>query len=169
MAETKTDKYANVYLTEVTMSGIDTLTFEQINIGVSLFDRMGLMIHRIEYIPADSSYAQIIALIDLIKLGIVSSDQIASLSANTKAVIDFLSVRSFGSVDGIMSIRDPIIHSFADLPEGGLLVAPEPLYLAMDTGGFTAVGAAVVRMYYTLKKMSDADYFELLETRRYYA
>lgn len=169
MAETKTDKYANIYLTEVTMSANNTLTFAQINIGVSLFDRMGLLIHRVEYIPSSGSWAQMASVGDEMWFGLVTSNQVAFLSANDNSVVDYARIKIAGTVDGFMGFEEPLIHSYSDLPEAGLLVAPEPLYAGMNSASFAAVGAVTVRLYYTLRKMTDADYFELLETRRSYS
>ena len=43
------DKYANIIYDEVTESAANTLTFESIDVGLNLFDKIGLKISRVEY------------------------------------------------------------------------------------------------------------------------
>lgn len=168
VAKGKVDKYANVLQTEVTMSAANTLTFEEIDIGASLFDRVGLLLHRIEYIPSSGSWNELQTDADQMWFGLCSSNQFSALSANERSVIDYARIRRLVATNGSVLLGDPVIHSFEGLPEYGVLTAPRPLFLAMHSSGFAGVGAVVARIYFTIIQLADADYFELLETRRYF-
>jgi hypothetical protein len=171
MPKAKTDKFANMINKRITMSGVDTITFEEINIGLNIFDKVGLLINRIEFLPAGSTLDEFQAQADYAAIAVTASNQIASISFADNPVIDaiildFLEIGANG-VSADIKMR-PFTRDYSTFPGGGLLVAPRPLYIAMDTVGFAAVGVCDVRIYFTVEKLADSDYFELLESRQFF-
>jgi len=168
MAQKTTDKWVNVYGQTIVMSAANTLTFSEVPIGVSLFDKAGLVIHRVEVDVYAATLADLDTDSDYFQVGLSQSNVISALAMTDNRVIDLITFRrqDGGAAANYTFVTTPIIHDLSTLPGGGLLTAPRPLYLAMTSGGMTIAGGAVVRIYYTLIPLADSDYYELLETRR---
>lgn len=159
------DKYAQFLKMSVTMSAVDTLTFSQLNIGLSMFDYAGLLIRRIEYSLARASYYEVGTETDVAWLAITGSDQLTSLALSQPQVYDLLEI--FGATSGtpatFNALQTPVVKDFVGLPGGGMLVPAQNIYLAMSTSGFVAEGSATARVWYTVEKLSAADYLELAQ------
>ena len=160
----QTDKYSNVLTEEIVMSAADTLTFEEVNVGLSLFDKAGILINRVEYQPAQGTTALMTAQGDIIQIGVTSSNSLTSLATNQAAVIHVVSLarQDFGTAAGGQLHIMPIVFDFAGLPGGGLLITPKPWYIAMKSVGLASAGTGYVRFYFTVIKLSAENYFELL-------
>jgi hypothetical protein len=166
----KTDIFPSVISYDLTLSAANTRTFEEIRLGMNLFDKVGLIIHRLEYRLSQGSYQELVVVADNAVLALTSSDQLTSLSELQADVIDMitLEVNHVLNANGeTLLIQDfPLVHDFCDMPGGGLLVPPKPLYLGANSAGFAAALTCYIRIYFTIRKLSDTDYLELLETRR---
>lgn len=164
------DKYVNVLLHECTMSGIDTLTYSEINIGLSTFDRIGLMLHRASFYPSASTIANFEGDADFIQLAITGSNAPTDIGSDERSV--FAKVESFLNFQGtpatIGVYHFPMDIDLTGMPGGGLLIPPRPLYFAAMTNGFGAAGVFYLRMYFTTVQLRDTEYFELLETFRFF-
>jgi hypothetical protein len=84
--------------------------------------------------------------------------------------VDFvrLACPSNGTPAMFQIIDSSVTHDFSDFPGGGMLIPPKPLYVAMASTNFSAAGEGYVWIYFTIKTLKDADYFELLETFRFF-
>lgn len=164
------DRYPNIINITVTETAANTLTFQDANIGFSAFDRVGLMIHRIEYYPENSVFNEMVADTDFIHFGLSASNQIDSLNASERAIIDTVRIKANlrGTAANLFLVELPVVRDYSDLPGGGLLVAPRPLYAGCVGNGLGNAHVIQVRIYFTTMKMSDSDYFELLESRQFY-
>lgn len=164
------DKYVNVMLHSVTMSGANTLTFDEMTIGLSTFDRIGILITRLEYYLSAATVSQLESNDDYYQLGITGSNAISDIGSDERSVYNKIEefVIASGTPATAMHMRYPIIEDLSDLPGGGLLIPPRPLYLAMDSSGFSSAGKGFVRMYFVTQQLKDTDYFELLETFRFF-
>lgn len=164
------DKYSNILGKAITMSAANTLTFEAIELGLSLFDKVGILIQRIEFDPAFSAVAEMVANSDRMQIALTQSNQIASITLQESSVIcaKEYQVHVSGApataqiAEGIQAI------DYTSLAGGGLLIAPRPLYLAMTTAGFAAASGCTIRLYFTVVKLKPEEYFELLESRQYF-
>lgn len=165
-AKVKVDQYANRAFISITMSAANTLTFEQIRFGVGLFQGIALVLHRIEWHPGVASLQEVVAAADIMKLAVTNRDDLTSIAAQSQNVLvrKVLSIRLVGAIVSMLSDEIPYVSDFSDLPGGGLIIPPNPLFLAMDTAGFAAAGTLEVVMYYTFKALSDADYLELIQS-----
>jgi len=165
---TKTDRFANLYATTITMSAANTLTFQEINMGISLFDKVALKINRMEIILS-SCITELVAITDSLENALCQSNQISSLDANDRLLIDYSQFATVvsGAPASWKIFHQPFVKDYSSLPGGGLLCAPKPLYLGMETAGFANPGSAAVRIYFTIEKLKDVEYFELLEARSF--
>lgn len=170
MAAKQQDKFTNILHERVTMSAANTLTFSEIDVGLNIFDKVGLIIQRIEYVPEDNIFdTEMTADGDKINFGICADSGITTLNVNERAVIDTHSeYYILETAVGFRYVTIPIVHNFSQLPGGGILVSPRPLYLAATSGGFANPVVVDMRMYFTVMKMTPESYFELLESRRFY-
>jgi len=170
MPAKKIDKYANVLTESVTLSAANTLTFEEMELGLSLFDKVGLLISRIEYEPAVGTLNEMTASGDEIRMALTTSESISNLRVDEKAVIHSMVYKRFdaGTAASGHFYRLPFVYDLSDLPGGGILITPRPLYLAGDTDGVASAAVLYVRIYFTVISLTPAEYFELLETRQYF-
>lgn len=166
----KADVYSNLILTTFNMSAADTLTFQEIDLGISLFENIGLLIEKIEYIPSVETKTLLVAAADRIRFGLTNDNGISSISADDRRIIDFMELGVGGIVGAVVSSFlevKPYVHDFTMLGGGGLIVAPRPLYAWMMTDGLGAVMGLVMRLYFRVLRLSSNEYIELLEARRF--
>lgn len=163
------DMYANIIFQTVTQASANDLVFAEIDVGLNLFDKVGLLINRVEY-DLTGLVNEMQATTDAAQMGLTASNQITSLDFSERAVIDYLELDNsiHGTAANLQTFIFPFIRDFSTMPGGGILVSPKPLYLALDSTGFASAQNVTARIYFTILKLSDADYFELLESRRFF-
>lgn len=167
----KPDQFPAMIVERIAQSAADTLTFDEINIGLNLFDKAGLLLQRLEMTPTGASLALMTAASDILSMGLCTSDGIADLSPEREQIID---VRTFLRTDfgtaGNAELADrTIVADYSTLRGGGLLIPPKPLYWAIDSNGLASVATVDFRMYFIVIRLQDTQYLELLETRRVFA
>jgi hypothetical protein len=150
------------------MSAANTLTFEEIVIGVTLFQGAAIIIHRLEYDITSTNFALMTTAGDNIDVAITSDSSISTLSISQESVIDRMRTLrvDYGAAASGELIDPTFKRDFTDLPGGGLLVPPKPLYFAMTSGGLASAASMVARMYFSIIELKSDQYLELLETRR---
>lgn len=165
-----TDKYANVLTQEITMSAADTLTFQEVNIGLSLFDKAGILINRIEYDPGQGTLALMTTATDRFEMAVTASNTIANLGIDQQAVIHRMRVQraDFGAAASGSVFQTPYVYDFSTLPGGGVMITPKPWYIGMNSSGLASAATGNVRFFFTIVKLAPQDYFELMETRAFF-
>ncbi len=163
------DKYANKIVVKCTQASLDTLAFASFNLGISAFDRVGLILHKIGWSLDDTGWAELVAASDNIEGAIVTSDQVATITADLRQI-----VAKHDWIAGLVGVganfrvdEQPKWDDFTGLPGKGMLVPPSPLYLAVMTAGNASVRTVYANIWFSIVELADADYFELLETTRY--
>ena len=167
MAKAQMDKFANQAVIACTETAINTLTFKKLETGISLFEKVAWIIHRVEYFLGPT--APILANAnDAIQWALTTTDQLSSIAISNAAVLDILKLEyiSLGAAASGLYVSMPIVKDFAQLPSGGLIVPPNPLYLAVQGIVANAVGTVTAKIFYTNLQMSVEDYWELVEARR---
>lgn len=166
MAELK-DRFANMLVNVVTESGANTLTFEEIVVGLNIFDKVGLIIHLIEYMGMET---QLAAASDRVEFGLSSSNGWAAPVPTERSIItyDRWFQNDYGVPANAVHFRSPHIRDFSNFPGGGILTAPKPLFLYAMGTACAAANVITARIYFTVMKMQPGDYIELLETRNFF-
>lgn len=156
-----TDAYVNRAFIEVTMSAANTLTFEQIRFSVGTFEGYAILLHQIHFYPTETSLRELVAATDDMTIAVVTRDSLTSLDPTEQSVISVMKICSVAA--GVESYTLPLVMDFTALPEKSILIAPNPLYIAMTTSGAVAASKLRAVMYYRFKKLSAAQALELLQ------
>ncbi len=159
--KTAVDVFVNRAMATITMSAADTLTFEQLRFAVGTFQGVALVIHRIEWTMLVATCRSLVAATDNLDMALVTNDNLTAIDPTDQDVLATMSVVPVATT--VAPHYRPLVSEFSDLPGGGLIVPANPIFLAMDTGGFAAAGAARVVIYYTFKQLADKDYIELVQ------
>lgn len=163
MAKLTGERFANVAYGNVTMSAANTLTFAQIVMGVGIFQKTAMILHRLEWFPTWASLKEIVAATDYLTFALVTSNRLSAISDITDpAVIVRRSIYGIGVA--VEPAHLPIVTDFGSMPSGGILMSPNPLYVAAITSGAAAASQVTMKMWFTFIEMSDAEYLELLQT-----
>jgi hypothetical protein len=160
------DIYVNRAFSTVTMSAANTLTFQQIQFGVGLFQGVALVLTRVEWYLDNTSINELVANTDVAIMAITNRDDLATVDPSNQSVLAYKFYRPMmvGAVVGIDMLEMPLISDFHNLPGGGLIMPANPIYAAMYSAGFTGAGIVRVLLYFTFKSLTDAEYIELLQT-----
>lgn len=158
------DIYANIAHIQVTESANNTLTYKKLETGISLFEKVAWVLVRLEYywrLRAPVSAAKV-------EMGISTSNNPAAIEVDEVAFVDVTMVErlDLGTPGEALIWAYPIIRDFAQLPGGGIIVPPNPLYLAVKGTSQTETMVVDVRMYYTVKQLKGDEFWELVEARR---
>lgn len=161
------DLYANILYDSVTESAANTLTFEAVDIGLNIFDKVGLKISRIEYHGWQS---QLAAGTDRAEFGLSASNNWTTPDVAESSMIDYsrMTVQAIGTPATAVIFQEPWIKDWSNLPQGGLLIAPKPLYLWAKGTALAAAMTIKARIFFTVIAMKPEEYFELLESRQYF-
>ncbi len=159
------DRYANVAHIKVVESATGTLTYKKLETGISLFEKVAWVIARIEYYWLAAGYA---ASGDGVKMGLTTSNNPPALTPDEVAIVDLTKTRRVDMGTAASAIVDvsPIIRDFSQLPGGGLIVPPNPIYLAVIGVNQAAVVTMECRIYYTGVQLKGDEFWELVEARR---
>ena len=167
MAKTK-DEYSNKAYGTVTESAQATLTFSEIQTNVNIFSKIAWIINRLEWYIPPATQALLLAGGDYIEMALTASNNLTSLALNAPAVVDILLYRldAFGTPASLKTTLWPLIRSFENLPGGGLIVAPRPLYVAVLATSIATPATIEVRIHFRQIELAPADYLELIDFYR---
>lgn len=168
----KIDSYANIGAIGVVMSGANTLTFQELQTYISVFDKKALVIHKIIYALPNATWLELDAEADQAVFGLSTSNNFTLASAadlyNRPDVVDFNHLYTIlaGTPADIERRIGQFEKDFSTIEGGGLLVPARPLYGWMTTSGFAAAGSCYMRVYFTVKDVGVDEYWELVESTR---
>jgi len=167
MAESRkiADKFVNTAYALAQESAANTLTFQEIQTGMSVFEKVAWVIHAIEYhIPA-SSVGLLIDAADSIDVALTVSNTMTQISPQIAAVVDTI---QFGP--GLTATRvdwiSPKIHDFTTWPGGGLIIPGKPVYAAIKSGSLASAAQVDLRIRFTYRPLKAEEYWELVEASR---
>lgn len=165
----KNDQYTNIVFSTVTMSAADTLTFNEVVMGLSLYQKVGLLIHRLEYSMESAGWNALVSNADIVQLAVTTSNNMSTISQDIRSVVDTMDFKAWasGTPANTLIANQPYVHDFTGLPGGGILIPPRPLYVGMDSAGIGSALDGYIRMFFTVQTLKDSEFFELLETFRY--
>jgi hypothetical protein len=152
----------------VTETAANTLTFAKLEAAISLFEKVAFCLHQIDY-HVDLLNNVFDANQDYLLFGVAVSNSLTDVTALRSEIVDANKVTrtDYGTAGNAEYMRNPIIQKkFSELPGGGILVPPNPLYLFGQGSGLTAAVSVVARVFYTVKELKPEEYWELVEMRR---
>ncbi len=166
MAERK-DIYSNILYNEVNESAANTITFEEIKMGLNLFDKVALLISRIEWYQW---WRFLAATTDEISFGLSSSDGWSVPTPKENSIIGYhtMTVTDYGTAGNNRIWHEPMVDDYSTLPGKGILITPTPLFSWVRGQNLGSAGTIRLRVYFTVVKLKPEEYLELLETRQFF-
>ncbi len=166
-----TDTFSNMATITCLESAANTLTYKKLETSFGTFEKIAWMVHRIEYFFYGAS-TNFNGTDDALNVALMTGNSRTSLfTSDTFTDPQVIDLQSFMRLDfgaaasGFLMTR-PYGHDFGNLPGGGLIVPPAPLYGAIQGFGLAAASSVVMRIYYTIKELAVDEYWELVEARR---
>lgn len=169
------DKFTNRGSITVTEDAANQITFQQLQTGISIFDKRALIINRFEVTIRNNIASLIPDNGDAVAVALTSSNRVTSLFSGVAfsdpAVIDSFQFRnqSGQTVAAATAINievAPHVHDFSSLPGGGLIVAGAPIFLAVQGVGAAAAAIADCRFGFQIIELAADEYLELVESQR---
>lgn len=163
---------AGLFTSQATLSNVEsaanTLTFTQLQTGLSIYDHVGWILGRLEFRLSNTVPALFNADGDALSIAITQNNAAAALSQSDPAIIYLLQIRrtDYGTAASGELRSNTFEVDFSTLPGGGILVLPNPLYLASVGSGLTGPSTVTARLYFQPVDLSDADYFNLVQARQ---
>lgn len=168
MATSESDQFVNMAYASVAESAAGTLTFSELNTGIAIFEKVAWIVHRIDWIIMPAYQNLILAEADSISFALCCSNSLSSLTPSRVAVIDYgyIGLDLFGTPANAYMFHVPIIHDFSTLPGGGIIVPPNPLYVAIQGASLASVVLGACRIFFTIKTLEAEEYWELVQARQ---
>jgi len=170
MPEKKSDEYSNIYQITLTESAASTLTFVEINMGLTLFQKKAILINRIVIDWGWGTIQALVAAADTVMAGLTASNQLASLALRDSACIwkaqkglMWRGTPADGAIENVVDVYD-----FTGIPGGGEFVVPTPLFGAVACASVDTAQSITMRIYFQVVDLKPDEYFELLESRHFF-
>ncbi|MBA7550404.1 hypothetical protein ES705_42918 [subsurface metagenome] len=170
MAERKEDVFANIYQLTLTESAPVTLTFVEINMGLTLFQKKAILISRIVIDWGWVTMQALVEAADSIMVGLTASDQLESLALRDSACIwkAQKGIIWHGTPANAEVVNVVNVYDLSGIPGGGEFVVPSPLYGAIHGASLVAAQSVTMRIYFQIVELKPEEYFELLESRHFF-
>jgi len=158
------DRFANVFTAEVTLSAANTLTFAELNFGMSLRDRMAVVIDEVYFYPNNSAMLEMTTAGDGLHMGLTISDAVTNLldlSDRRIILAEVLFREDLGVAASGTFLRLPLKQTYSP----PLIVLPTKLYFGVDTNGLASAHTFQMRMHYrTVSITQEQQLIEILES-----
>ena len=160
MAEgTGQDKFTNMLTQSLTGSAANVHTNAEVDIGLSLFDKVGILIQRVEYHVGIGTVIEMTATSDFVSVGFGTNLQATTIDPAVNSVIDNFVLRRHDSGTPTSSkyFELPFVRDFSNLKGGGILITPRPWILMIDSGGLANPALCVFRFFFTVRSDIGSD------------
>jgi len=153
---------------DVTESAANTLTFEKLDTGMSVYDKVGWVINRVEFRLAASSYALFNGSGDYLIMALTATNSLTALNPNNPAIYIYRQIlrQDLGTAATGLFVDTSFDIDYSNLPGGGILVLPSPFYMGIVGSGLSGAATCITRIYFQAIDMSDQDYFNLVQARQ---
>ncbi|KKK87382.1 hypothetical protein LCGC14_2753800 [marine sediment metagenome] len=167
MAKQRKDIFINRAIQRLTMTGVNVLSFQQLNFAVGVFQGVALVIHRIIYHIGLQAWRETQSDADSFIVALTVSQNINDLNMTNIEIIDRHEYTGVvvGAVVSLLHAKIEVVSDFATLPEGGIIIPANPVFLGMSSAGLTTAGVIDAEIYFTFRELGDADYIELIQSR----
>lgn len=170
MAKSKSpnDAYTSQAVFNVTESGANTLTFEKLETGLSIYDKIGWVISRIEYKIGGLTLAQFNGTGDTLTFALTMTNTLTALAADNPAVLFQRAIvrHDIGTAASGLLVDNTWNADYSTLPGGGLLVLPNPLYFGVVGASLAGAATIVCRIFFQALELTEQDYFNLVQARQ---
>lgn len=156
------DRFANVFAAEVVMTSANTLTWVEMNFGITLRDRVAIVIDQLLWYPSKAAIAEMTTLADFVQLAVSVSDQPTTLAVDDRRILSLVEFNrhDFGTAAGAAIFHYPIMTNF--FPP--LIALPNRLFFGAGTTGLASAMTARLRMHFrTVSITQDQQLVEVLE------
>lgn len=158
------DRFANIFTAEVAMPSANSLGFVEMNLGISLRDKIALIVDELYMYPSITSIAEMTTTADNILMALTISDSVSSIGDLGDRRILYTHViyrQDLGTAASGRIGETPYKQSFSP----PLIVLPTRLFFGMVSAGLASAATATLRMHYrTVNVTSDRQIIEVLET-----
>jgi len=156
------DLYVNRAYANLVLSAANTQTFEQIRWATGLFSGIALKLVEVQYHLTYGTLGELVADGDKLAFGICSRNDLDSMDPEDQSIYD----AHFIDVPGtnVEPYHSPIVKSFANLSQGGMLIPANPLYVGANSYGFTDPAEINVVIFYQFIQLSPQESLEVLQT-----
>lgn len=159
--------YADKFYGTAVESAANTLTFAEIQTNVSIMEKWAWVLHRLEWSMDLATYDEVSAVGDELDMALTTSNRITALHASDAAVLDIAQqMIVVETAVGFQRELLPLIRDFSNLPGGGLIIPPRPLYVAVKGTSLANPATVWLRGYFTPIQMKGDDYYNLLDAYR---
>jgi len=168
MAKLPTDNFCSQAVFQVTETAANTLTFDKLETGISVYDKIGWVIARVEIPLTKATYDLFDGNGDILEMGLTATNTITAFTDTNPAIYVHRTLmrRDVGTPAVSFFVDTTIVQDFSTLPGGGILVLPNPLYLATKGTGLSGASTVTVRVFFKAIDMNDQDYFNLVQARQ---
>jgi len=162
------DIFANIAYGSAIETAAGTMAYGEITSGIAMFEKKAWLISRVEYSFGIGKLALLVAEADYIQAGITVSNKLTGFDLSDPALIDSVSIGEldFGTPANAVLPREPWVNDYSGLQGGGILIAPNPIYVAIFGYSLAAVAYVEARIYFTYVDLKPEEYWELVESRR---
>lgn len=158
------DRFANVFAGEVTLSAANILSFAELNFGITLRDRIAVVIDELYFWALLADIGAMTAVNDQITWALTVSDQVSDiLDMGDRRILASRTITrmDFGTAASAQIISMPLKESYAP----PLIVLPNRLFFAGVTVGLSTTAVLRMRMHFrTVSITQDQQLIEVLES-----
>jgi len=168
MAKLPADNFASQAMFSTTESAANTLTFSKLETGLSVYDKIGWVLARVEIPLTVATLDLFNGNGDVLEIALTATNTITAFDDANAAIYMHRTLlrRDVGTPAVSFFIDTTIVEDFSTLPGGGILLLPNPLYLAIKGTGLTGAATVDVRIFFKAMDMTDQDYFNLVQARQ---
>lgn len=162
-------KYAAYFNTSAVESVAGTPAFTKIETGMSVYDKIGWLISRVEWAVPIATFNLMLDNSDAILGGLTMSNALTSLGDYTDDRLYFSFKQALGKYGTAASgflYQQPVVSDFSTFPEGGILILPQPLYLGVQGVSLASAATVTARVWYKAVTLNQDDYTNLVQSRQ---
>jgi len=156
------DRFANVFSAELTLSAANVVTFAEMNFGITLRDRVAIVIDELYFYWTNAAIAEMTATGDFLTWALSVSDQPTSFVPDDRRLlyIHTLLRHDMGTAAAGAFVQNPLKAEF----NPPLIALPNRLFLGGVTGGLASAAVLRLRMHFrTVSITQDQQLVEVLE------
>lgn len=164
---------SGIYAQKVVLSGLletaaNTLTFDKVETGMSVYDQIGWVLSRVEYRLTANTRSLFNGTGDNLSIALVSTNTLTLLGDANPAIYALRSFTriDFGTAASATLESNTYVDDYSGLPGGGLLLLPNPLYGAIVGTGLSGPAFVSVILYVQPVQLDKDDYFNLVQARQ---